>query len=112
MSGRRFLINADGLPSMSPRRGHTVHGVVFDMEDVALTCLSLQLGVPTTYDRYGAFARNALGNLMVVEFHATRDQRPGKGSPDQIAPIIALGRRFSFPLDYLEHIAEFDMDQT
>jgi hypothetical protein len=97
MSGRRFLINQDGQPSMAPRRGHVVHGLVFELEDVGLTCLSLQLGVPSTYERYGAFARDVHGTLMAVEFHATRDQRPGKGSPDHIASIMAYWSAMEFP---------------
>jgi len=50
---RRFIVYMDGRPSMSPARGHVVHGVVWEISDLSMACLGLHLGVPEVYDRYG-----------------------------------------------------------
>jgi hypothetical protein len=68
INSRRFIINRDGLPGITPRRGHTVYGVVYQLPDISLTCLSLQMGFPTTVERFGGFVRDPAGTLMVVEF--------------------------------------------
>src|SRR5258707_13148969 len=65
LTSRRFIVNSDGLASIVPRRDFTVHGVVWEVHDIALTCLSLQLGVPSVYDRFGAFARDPAGQLII-----------------------------------------------
>jgi hypothetical protein len=87
-----------------------VWGVVYSLEDISLTCLSLRIGFPTTYERFGGFVRDAAGQLMVVEFFSPRDQRPGRALPDTISPIVAAAQQWSFPETYLDELREWDID--
>jgi hypothetical protein len=107
---RRFIVNRDGIVGITPRRGHTVFGVVYELEDVALTCLSLRLGFPTTVERFGGFVRDPAGTLMVVEFFSPRDQRVGKAMPDTIAPIVASAQQWGVPESYLDELRQWDID--
>jgi hypothetical protein len=84
--------------------------VVWEIDDVAMTCLDLQLGVPATYDRFGTFARNSAGTPIVVEFHATRDYRVGRAHPDTIGPIVVAAIARGFPPEYVDELLEWDMD--
>lgn len=108
LGSRQFIVNRSGRCSVVPRVNHTVHGLIYSLENVSLTCLSIQLGFPGTYERYGAFARNPAGTLAVVEFFGLRDQRFGKGSPDTIGSIVALAQHHGFPPDYIDEIREWD----
>jgi hypothetical protein len=110
IASRRFIVNTDGLPAITPRRGHTVYGVVYAVSDVGLTCLSLRLGFPTVYERFGGFVQDAAGQLMVVEFFSPRDQRAGEALPDIIAPIVAAAQQWAFPPDYLDELRQWDVD--
>jgi hypothetical protein len=110
ISSRRFIVNRDGLPGITPRRGHAVFGLVYELEDIALTCLSLRLGFPTTVERFGGFVRDLAGTLMVVEFFSPRDQRAGRAPPDVIAPIVASAQQWSFPESYLDELRQWDID--
>jgi hypothetical protein len=110
ITSRRFIVNADGIPSMVPRRSYTVYGAVFDLDVPALTCLSLRLGFPSMVERYGGFVRDPNGTLMVVEFHAARNHRVGRASPDCISAIVASAQHYGFPESYVEELCEWDVD--
>ena len=80
------------------------------VDEVAMACLDLQLGVPQVYDRYGAFGRDPTGKMILMEFHATRNQRPerpGRARPDYLSPIVDAARSRGVPQSYLEQLQDW-----
>lgn len=108
---RRFIVNSDGLASIVPRRDYTVHGIIWEVHDVAMTCLDIRLGVPSVYERFGAFARDPAGTLIVSEFHATRNRQSGVANPNYLSVIIEAAQKYGFPADYVEQIQGWDIDR-
>jgi hypothetical protein len=111
MESRRFLINTDGIASITPRMGFEVHGVIWQVEEIGVTCLSLQLGVPSVYDRFSAFARDPAGQLIISEFYATRNRQLGSAHPSYLAVIVDAARKWSFPECYIEELQGWDIDR-
>jgi hypothetical protein len=72
MESQGFIINADGIVSITPRQGFEVHGVVWQVEEIAVSCLDLLLGVPGPVERFGGFSRNLAGTLIVSELPGPR----------------------------------------
>jgi hypothetical protein len=108
---RRFIVNSDGLASIVPRRDYAVHGIIWEVHDVAMTCLDIRLGVPSVYERFGAFARNDAGTLIVSEFHATRNGQFGVAHPSYLSVIVEAARKWEFPDGYVEQIQGWDIDR-
>src|SRR5258708_2150391 len=69
MESRRFLVNRDGIASITPRIGFEVHGVIWQVEEIGVTCLDLQLGVPGGVDRFGGLNPNRAGRVIVREVY-------------------------------------------
>jgi hypothetical protein len=111
MESRRFLVNTDGIASITPRKGFEVHGVIWQVEEVGVTCLSLQLGVPSIYDRFGAFARDPAGQLIISEFYATRNRQLGSAHPSYLAVIVNAARKWQFPESFVEELQSWDIDR-
>lgn len=110
IESRRLIVNSDGLASITPRKDFEVHGVIWEVEEVAMTSLDLQLGVPSGVDRFGAFARDPAGTLVVSEFYAYRNLELGAAHPDYLAVILRAARAHRFPSAYLEQLARWDID--
>ncbi len=103
---RRFTINSDGVATARPRRDHVVHGVVWEVHDIGLAALDIALGVPSIYDRFGAFARGPAGELIISEFYATRNNRSlGTAKPEYLNVILDAARHWKFSASYLDEIA-------
>jgi hypothetical protein len=111
MESRRFLVNTDGIANITPRIGFEVHGVIWQVEEIGVTCLDLQLGVSGGVDRSGGFSRNHAGTLIVSEFYATRNRELGTAHPDYLGLILTAARKHGFPDDYIEQIERFDVDR-
>jgi hypothetical protein len=111
MESRRFLINTDGIASITPRSGFEVHGVIWQVEEIGVTCLDLQLGVPGGVDRFGGFSRNNSGKLIVSEFYMYRNRELGTAHPDYLTVILNAARKHGFPDDYIEQIERWDVDR-
>jgi hypothetical protein len=111
LMSRRFIVNSDGLASIVPRRHHVVHGIVWEVHDISLTCLSLQLGVPSIYDRFGAFARDPGGQLIISEFFATRNRKLGSAHPSYLAVIVEAAQKWGFPESYVEELQGWEIDR-
>lgn len=97
MESRRFLVNTDGIASIAPRSVFEVHGVIWQVEEIGVTCLDLQLGVPAGVDRLGGFSRNHAGKLIVSEFYMYRNRELGTAHPDYLGLILTAARRHGFP---------------
>lgn len=102
---KQFMINERGRATLTARRGSTVHGVVWEVSDIAQTGLDIALGVPGIYDRFGSFARTPAGELVVTEYYSTRDHTPGAAAPAYLRAIIDAGRSHGFPQAYLDELA-------
>jgi len=103
---RQFTINSDGTATARPQRGHVVHGVVWEVSEIGLASLDIAMGVPSLYDRFGAFARGPAGELITTEFYATRDMRSlGIAKPSYVNVILDAARRWGFSEPYLNEIA-------
>jgi hypothetical protein len=111
MDSRRFIINTDGRASITPRAGYEVRGVIWELHEVAVTCLDLQLGVPSGVDRFGGFSRDQAGRLIVSEFHAYRNREFGRAHPDYLAVILKAARLHDFPQAYVDQVQGWDVDQ-
>src|SRR5437762_446072 len=53
---KRLIVNDDGVATLVPRRNFTVHGVIWEVSEIAQTGLDICMGVPGIYDRFGSFA--------------------------------------------------------
>ena len=111
MESRRFIINADGIASITPRRGFECHGVVWQVEEIAVSCLDLLLGVPGPVERFGGFSRNLAGTLIVSEFYMYRNRELGSAHPDYLADIVNAARKHGLPDAYIREIERWDVDQ-
>lgn len=63
--------------------------MIYSLKNVSLTCLSIELGFPKTYQRHGAFARDPVGTLAVVEFFGVRDLNHARRSDGPFQPAQA-----------------------
>jgi hypothetical protein len=61
---RRFIFNSDGVATVVPRRDFVVHGVIWKISEIGQTGLDIQLGVPSVFDRFAAFARGRSTNWL------------------------------------------------
>jgi hypothetical protein len=111
MESRRFLVNTDGIASITPRVGFEAHGVIWQVEETGVTCLDLQLGVPGGVDRLGGLSRNHAGTLIVSEFYMYRNRELGTAHPDLLTLILSAARKHGFPDDYIEQIERWDVDR-
>jgi hypothetical protein len=102
---RQFRINADGVAGLWPRKDFAIHGVVWMIDEIDLACLDLKLAVPRDYDRFGCMGRDPHGKPILMEYHAPRNQRPGRASADYLKPILAAGASWGLPEDYLKQIS-------
>lgn len=102
---KRFIINEHGLATLTPRRGSTVHGVIWEISDTAQSGLDIALGMPGIYDRYGSFARSPTGELIVSDYYGTRDRTPGTAPANYLQAILKAGRSYGFPAAYLDELA-------
>lgn len=111
MQNRRFIVNSDGRASIGPGVGFDVFGVIWEVDEVAMTLLDLQLGVPGDIDRFGSFTRTMAGTLIVSEFYRWRNLQPGVAHPDYLAKIVNAARFHGFPADYIEDVQRWDVDR-
>jgi hypothetical protein len=103
---KRFVINDDGVATLSPRRDFTVHGVIWEISDVAQCGLDVALGMPGIRDRFGSLARSPAGKLVSSEYYGARNNRTfGKATREYLQPIIAAARHWNFPNAYIDEIA-------
>lgn len=103
---RQFTINSDGVATARPQRGHVLHGVVWEVSEIGLTALDIAMGVPSLYDRFGAFARGPGEELITTEFYASRDMRSlGTAKPSYLNVILDAARHWQFPEPYLDEVA-------
>lgn len=105
--GRRWIINESGEPTIVPRRGHQVFGVIWKVREVELAALDILEGVPHLHERYGSFATTATGVLCVSEFYGSKDQRPGVASPALLDPILSSARHWGFTREYIDELAQW-----
>jgi hypothetical protein len=49
MESRRFLVNTDGIASITPRIGFEVHGVIWQVEEIGVTCLDCNSACPAAW---------------------------------------------------------------
>ena len=110
IESRKFIIDGDGRATIRPRKNHSVYGAVFEVDDLAMTCLGLWLGVPSVHDRFGAFGRNVDGKMVLMEYHGTRARGLGRAEPDYIRTIMDAARSYGFPPTYLDELSEWDVD--
>lgn len=104
---RRFIINSDGVATLVPRKGYRTYGVLWLVHEIGLAALDIHAGVPQEYDRFGAFARSASGELCVSEFYATRNRTEGNADSKYLRPIIAAALQWKFPDAYVAEIASW-----
>lgn len=103
---RQFTINSDGVATARPQRGQVLHGVVWEVSEVGVAALDIAMGVPSMYDRFGAFARSPDEALITTEFYATRNMRSvGTAKPSYLRVIQDAARHWGFPESYLDEIA-------
>ena len=103
----RLIFGADGKANLAPRRGFITHGVIYELSEIALTCLDIRLRVPSNVDRTGCFARSASDQLIVTEFYGSRNYRHGEANAEELSKIIALARYWNFPNEYIDELAEW-----
>jgi len=105
---KRFIINDDGVATLVPRRDFIVHGVVWEISDIAQCGLDIALGMPGIRDRFGSFARGPAGELISSEYYGSRNNRTfGKASHKYLQPILDAARHWKFPQSYLNEIASW-----
>ncbi|TAJ82106.1 gamma-glutamylcyclotransferase family protein [Reyranella sp.] len=105
--GRRWIINESGEPTIVPRRGHQVFGIIWKVREVELAALDILEGVPHLHERYGSFATTAEGVLCISEFYCSKDQRLGVGSASLLAPILSSARHWGFTREYIDELAQW-----
>jgi hypothetical protein len=103
---RKLIFTIDGA-SIVPRRDYVVHGVIWEVSEIALTGLDIQMGMPGIRDRLGAFARAPDGRLIVSEFYAARNNRPGTPDAAEVLTVIELAKRFRFPDAYVAELNQW-----
>ena len=103
----RLIWNEDGKVSMVPRRDFTVHGVIWEISEVAQTGLDLQLGVPNPFDRYGALVRGPNNELASVEYYSARNHRHGVAEPVALGRLIEVAKRLNFTADYIGELMDW-----
>jgi hypothetical protein len=102
---RRFMVNTDGMAMVVPRRDFSVFGIIFEVADVALAALDVQLGVPHDWHRYGCLGRDPGQRPILMEFHTPAQRRPsrlGQADPSYMRPIVEAARKWGFPQEYLD----------
>lgn len=103
---KRFIINDDGIATLVPRRGFAVHGVVWEVSEIAQTALDIAMGMPGLCDRYGSFARGGAGEMLLTEYYGARNNRTlGSATADYLKPILGAARHWGFPQSHLDEIA-------
>lgn len=104
----RFIMNEQGVATMIRHRGATVHGLIWEITEQEQTSLEDQLGLPSTTDRYGAFARGPHQEMIAVEFYAARNHRHGIAKdPMEVAQLLAVAEQWQFPESYLTQLARW-----
>ncbi len=106
-TSKKFIINTDGVATLTPRRDFTVYGVVWEISNVAQIGLDVFMGMPGVFDRFGSFARGRAGEMISTEYYGARNFKPGKADPKYLAPIIAAARHWKFPDVYIDEIASW-----
>lgn len=103
---KRFIVNDEGTATLVPRRGSVVYGVIWEISDIAQTCLDICMGMPGICDRFGSFARGPADELIISEYYGARNNRTlGKASHEYLRPILDAARHSEFPQSYLDEIA-------
>lgn len=102
---RRWLVNQDGIATIMPCRGSTVHGVVWEITKRDQFTLETKLGVPAKLDRSGALARGPQEEMIATELYASGKHRFGVADTLDIPQLITTGRELGFPEAYLSELA-------
>lgn len=102
LHGRRWIINTEQIPTVEAMRDHAVYGAVWSVPDASLAALDFHFGYPQIAERRGAFARGPLREMIPVEFYAHRNHRHGLGNIETVLRMLALGRQWGFPRQYVE----------
>lgn len=103
---KRFIINDAGVATLIPRQSSVVYGVIWEISNIAQTCLDIRLGMPGICDRFGSFARGPANELIISEYYGARNNRTlGSAEPEYLRTILDAARHRRFPQSYLDEIA-------
>ena len=97
----RFFIAAGGYGSIAPRRGATVHGVLWRITARDRLALDGYEAVGDGLYQPAALPVHHGGKLLRALVYLANDAKPGRPSARYRAAVIAAARQWKLPEDYV-----------
>ncbi len=102
--GCRFMITTDGYPSIVPRSGGRVHGVLWRLSVRDLAALNSYEGIAS-----GLYSRLTLpvrkdGHRMAATLYVGRSRIAGRPKPGYLDVILDAAREWNLPVSYVHSL--------
>jgi hypothetical protein len=100
----RFVITADGYASVAPRRGETVHGVLWRLTPRDRVTLDVWEGIAAERYRAAALAVGGAGCRRPALVYIARALPAGRAKAGYMELVIAAAQQWKLPADYVSSL--------
>lgn len=100
----RYFIAASGYASVMPKRGATVHGVLWRVTARDLVALDIYEDVAGRLYRRETAPVHHGGKLLRAAVFVAGDLEPGRPRPGHQEAVVAAARAWKLPADYLREL--------
>jgi hypothetical protein len=97
----RFVITADGYASVAPKRGETVHGVLWRLTPRDRVMLDAWEGIAAERYRAAALPVGCAGCRRPVLVYIARALPPGRAKAGYMELVIAAAQEWKLPAGYV-----------
>lgn len=97
----RFFIAAGGYASIAPRRGASVHGILWRILARDRIKLDRYESVETGLYRHAALPVHWNGKLLRALVYVANDERPARASVGYRGAVLGAARDWALPEDYV-----------
>jgi AIG2-like family len=100
----RFVITADGYASVVPRRGETVHGVLWRLTPRDRVTLDAWEGITAGRYRAAALLIGCAGSCRPALVYMARPLSAGRAKAGYMELVIAAAQEWKLPADYISSL--------
>jgi hypothetical protein len=103
----RFVITADGYASVAPKRGATVHGVLWRLTSRDRVTLDAWEGIAAERYRAAALPVSCAGCRRPALVYIARALPPGRAKAGYMELVIAAAQEWKLPTDYVSSMQQW-----